>query len=266
MNLRSIFRKGKKSNGTMEPASRGGQVSPLANHTKNDMRFSFVSIAAHELRTPLTSIKGYLSVLLNEYGNKMSADEMSLVKNIEFASNELSSLIENLLSVSRVERGALSIKTESLDYIGLAKETVDEFRTRAAQKGISLDFVPPKDAIKNINADRVRIKEVLSNLLSNAIFYTGANGMVRVYVNARGNDMVTSIADNGPGIEPSILPHLFSEFYRAPTGNGLNDPNPRGTGLGLFICKSIIEMHKGKIWVESQVGKGSVFSFTLPLY
>ncbi|TSC64178.1 MAG: integral membrane sensor signal transduction histidine kinase [Microgenomates group bacterium Gr01-1014_93] len=231
-------------------------------------QFAFVSIAAHELRTPLTSIKGYLSVLTNEYGSKMSPDEANLVKGIQTATDELYSLVENLLSVSRVERGALSIKTEALDYLNLVSETVNEFKTRANQKGISLELVPIKDKIQNLSVDKVRIKEVLSNLLSNALFYTPANGMVRVYVSLRGNDVITSVADNGPGIAPEVLPHLFSEFFRAGSiGKGMvNDPNPRGAGLGLFICKSIVDMHKGKIWVESKLGKGSVFSYTLPLF
>ncbi len=264
MNLFSFLKKDKKNLILPQVPIQNGQ--PHLKSPQNDMRFSFVSIAAHELRTPLTSIKGYLSVLLNEYGSKMSPDEMSLVKSIETAANELYSLIENLLSVSRVERGAMSIKTESLDYVALASKTVSEFKTRASQKNIILEFVPPSSQIRKINVDRIRIKEVLNNLLSNAIFYTPANGKVLVYVSLHGNDVITSVADNGLGIPAEILPHLFSEFYRVPKASSVNDPNPKGTGLGLFICKSIIEMHKGKIWVESQVGKGSVFSYTLPLY
>ena len=262
MNIPSFF---KWSN---PPSNKQVHVSipSKPNHTEDDIRFSFVSIAAHELRTPLTSIKGYLSVLISDYGAKMSEDEKGLIKNIETATNELYSLVENLLSVSRVERGAMTIKTAKVDYLGLVKETVDEFKTRASQKNIRLDLIPPSVGIPALGVDQGRIKEVLSNLLSNAIYYTEANGKVLVYVNVRGDDVITSVADNGSGIAPSAMPHLFSEFYRAPKANSTQDPNPQGSGLGLFICKSIIELHKGKIWVESKLGVGSVFSFSLPVY
>lgn len=241
------------------PISNGSPKPP------SQMQYAFVSIAAHELRTPLTSIRGYLQVLMSEYKDKMNEDQMDLLKNIEISANQLYALVENLLDVSRVERGSLNIKRESLDYGALVKEAVGEFKTRASQKNISLGIVPGSQ-IPKISVDRVRIKEVLSNLLNNAVLYTPANGRILIYVNQRGNDVVTSVVDNGPGITAEVIPHLFTQFYRALRSSDMQDPNPQGSGLGLFICKSIIDMHKGKIWVESQLGKGSAFIFSLPIY
>lgn len=262
MNPLNIFKKSKAPEAPKTIVVN--QPQPNVKNTQAEMQFAFVSIAAHELRTPLTSIKGYLQVLMSEYKDKMNQDQMSLLNHIESSTNQLYSLVENLLDVSRVERGSFNIKRESLDYLSLVTETVSEFKTRAAQKNIILEFVPSSQLPK-ISVDKIRIKEVLNNLLNNAIIYTPANGMVKIYVVQKGNDILTSVSDNGSGIAAEAIPHLFTQFYRAVHGSGQQDPNSQGSGLGLFICKSIVDMHKGKIWVQSQLGKGSVFSFSLPL-
>ena len=228
-----------------------------------DSQTSFVSIAAHELRTPLTSIKGYLSVYIHDYGNSLNEDQKTLLSHMEVSVNQLLNLVENLLNVSRVERGGLGMLKSSFDIDILIKETVEEFKDRAVKKNINLEFKPGLQTIQ-IYADRLRIKEILSNLIGNAIVYTQAGGRVEVSVKLDQKSIIVSVVDNGPGIPKKALPNLFNKFYRVTEGLTQNI-NPQGTGLGLYIAKSMVELHQGKIWVHSELGKGSVFSFSLPI-
>ena len=142
----------------------------------------------------------------------------------------------------------------------LVKQSVDDFTSSAAEKQIALKLVDPSAALPKVNADKLRIVEGLSNLLANAVNYTPPGGSVTVWLELKNNEVITHITDTGEGIAKEVLPHLFSKFYR---GNGKLSQGAKGTGLGLYISKSIVDMHKGKIWVESIQGKGSTFSFSL---
>ncbi len=240
-------------------APSGGTQSKL-----NQMETSFVSIAAHELRTPLTSIKGYLSVYMSDYGNSLNADQKDLLGHIRVATEQLLALVENLLNVSRVERQAIAVNLEPMDWQAVVAEVVDEFRERAIQKNIQLACTGVPERILTIKADKVRLTEVVSNLLANAIQYTNPGGWVQVTLEKKDNEVITSIADNGRGIPKEAIGHLFTKFYRV-TQSLTQSSNPEGTGLGLYISKAIVELHHGKIWVESEVGKGSTFRFSLPI-
>lgn len=230
----------------------------------DEMKQNFVSIAAHELRTPLTAIKGYLSVFMKDYESSLNKDQKELLGHIESSTNQLLNLVENLLNVSRVERGALSLHSESLDWESLVKEAVEDFRESAIEKNIHLEMVPASSEIPKVLADKVRIKEVLANLIANALNYTPAGGVIRISIESNDGQVITHVADSGSGIPESALPNLFNKFFRVTQGLTQNT-NSQGTGLGLYISKAIIDMHKGKIWVKSQEGKGSIFSFSLPV-
>jgi two-component system phosphate regulon sensor histidine kinase PhoR len=132
----------------------------------------------------------------------------------------------------------------------------------AVQKNISLELTPVPPNLPHVLADPIRINEVLNNLISNALKHTKSGGWVKISTSVQGTEMVTSVSDNGEGIPKEALPHLFTKFYRVP---GSLDKMKEGTGLGLFLAKSIIDMHKGRIWVESEVGKGSTFYFSIPV-
>lgn len=238
---------------------------PQADHSLDEMKSNFVSIAAHELRTPLTSIKGYLSVYMNDYKDKLDADQKDLLGHIGSATEELLALVENLLNVSRIERGAMNLSLVEVNWADLVKGVVDDFLERATQKNIQLKFVSPAPPLPPIKVDKVRIIEVISNLLSNAINYTNPGGMVQVWAEKGDNEIITHIGDNGQGIPAEAIPNLFTKFYRVTQGLTQGSTNSDGNGLGLYISKAIVDMHKGKIWVESEVGKGSRFSFSLPL-
>lgn len=226
------------------------------------MQMSFVSMAAHELRTPITSISGYLTTLIDAYNNTFNEDQKNLLSHIETNTQRLKMLVDNLLNVSRIERGAITVSIEDVDLVAIVKQAVGDLSERATGKGIQLRFIPPQNQLPFVRADKVRITEVISNLISNAISYTDANGRIEVQFSQKGQEIITHVSDTGHGIPKEALPHLFGKFYRV--NQGLVQ-NARGLGLGLYISKAIIEMHQGKIWVESEVGKGSTFSFSLPV-
>lgn len=226
------------------------------------MKLDFVSMAAHELRTPLTSIKGYLSVFIKENQAKLSSDQQMFLNRISISTQTLMSLVENLLNVSRVERGAFSMYKEEIDWVKLVCQTVDDYKLRAKEKNQLLEFIEPQQTIPKISADKLRISEVIYNLIANALNYTAPGGTIQVWIEADSNAVITHVKDTGEGIPKEAIPHLFTKFFRI---SGNLEQGSKGTGLGLYIAKSIIDMHKGKIWVNSELGKGSIFSFSIPI-
>ena len=227
-----------------------------------EMKLDFVSMAAHELRTPLTSLKGYLSVFIQDSKVGLTPDQQMFLSRMNIAASQLSSLVENLLSVSRIERGIFTVNAAPVDWVGHINKSIEEFQDRAKDKKIQLDFVLPNGPIDKVAVDTLRITEVLSNLLANAIAYTQSGGSVTVFLEQKGNEIVTHVKDTGQGIPKDALPHLFTKFFRV---SGPLESGSKGTGLGLYISKSIVELHRGKIWVESEEGHGSTFSFSLPI-
>lgn len=228
------------------------------------LKVDFISMAAHELRTPLTSIKGYLSVFMNENGSKLDSEQKSLLEQAVAGTNQLNDLVENLLNVSRIDRGVAQLNLEVLDWNFFVEQTAGPFKQRIVEKGIEFEFEGAGvDLRPQVRADKVRMAEVLANLLSNALKFTDPGGKIKISVATKDNQIVTSVSDTGKGIAQEALPRLFSKFYRATSI--LTAADVKGTGLGLYIAKSIVEMHHGKIWVQSQLGKGSTFSFSLSL-
>lgn len=227
------------------------------------MQLDFVSMASHELRTPVTSIIGYLNVLIDEGKDKFTPEHLEFLNRVLASANQMSALINNLLSVSKVERGVLSVSTVPTDLQKLLIQVVENSQPQAAQKNISLDFVYPKDSLPQVLADPLYVTEVANNLITNAIKYTEGGGWIKIEAKPEGAEIITSVADNGRGIPKEAIPKLFTKFFRVATAAD-RASSSKGTGLGLYISKSIIEMLKGRIWVESEVGKGSVFFFSLP--
>lgn len=227
------------------------------------MKLDFVSMAAHELRTPLTSIKGYISVFLNENQTKLTPDQLMFIRRINTSTQQLAGLVENLLSVARVERGAMSLNTQIVDWITNVKTQVDTFRHRAEEKRIKLIMYEPKGKIPSVEVDLVRMNEVLNNIISNAINYTEPQGKIEVWVDTKDEQVCTHVRDTGKGMPREALSQLFSKFFRIPGGTA--EQASKGNGLGLYLSKAIVDLHNGKIWAESEgIGKGSTFSFCLP--
>ncbi|EKD65445.1 MAG: multi-sensor signal transduction histidine kinase [uncultured bacterium] len=236
------------------------KINNMKKSEQEEAKTDFVYMTAHELRVPLTSIRDYLSVFINESKGKLDNTQNLFLRRIDIAVQQLVGLTENLLNVSRIERGALAISTQALDWGESVEEAVEEFLEVAKDKKINLTFTKPQKRFF-VKADKLRTNEVLLNLLSNAIAYTDKSGKVSVSIEQKGQEVITSVNDTGIGIPKSSLPHLFTKFFRV---SSKTSKESRGTGLGLYISKEIVQRHGGRIWVESEVGKGSTFSFSLP--
>ena len=228
------------------------------------IQLDFVSMASHELRTPLTSVTGYLSIFLKENEGKMDAHQTDFLNRILIAAQQLGAIINNLLNVSKVERGAFSMSNGAIEWKELLEKSVNQNQLQAAQKGISLELKTDGTELGQISGDEIRLTEVLNNLVSNAINYTNSGGSVEVSCKKDGKDLITCVKDTGIGIPPEAVAHLFTKFFRV-SGALDKSSNSKGTGLGLYISKSIIDLHHGKIWAESELGKGSTFCFSLPI-
>lgn len=221
------------------------------------VRRDFVSNVSHELRTPLASIRAMAETLQGGAINDPSVADRFV--NIIVAEVErLTRLLEDLLTLSRAEsqvpeRGAFPLAN-------LIRDVCERFQTQAQQAGVTLSFSVPEPLL--VSANRDRIEQVLINLVDNAIKYTPAGGKVNVTAEMQGDMALVRVADTGIGIMLQDLPRLFERFYRADKARSRQSG---GTGLGLSIVKHIVETHGGKVTVESEFGRGSVFSFTLPL-
>lgn len=227
-----------------------------------EMKVDFVSMAAHELRTPLTVIRGYASMLQNDKSINPSKEQKEIMNRMTISIDTLASLINNLLNVSRIERDSLKLDMAVVDLGKIVEMRVDELQNSAESKEQTLSFVKAAKYIPYVVADHFRIGEVITNLVGNAITYTRPGGTIKVLLEQKNNLLLLSVIDNGEGIPQEAIPKLFSKFFRV---SGILEQGSKGTGLGLYISKSIIELHNGHIGVESEFGKGSRFYFTLPV-
>lgn len=227
-----------------------------------NMKIDFVSMAAHELRTPLAALRGYLELAVYKTKETANAELDPLVNKALKSTADLNGLISNLLDVSRIERGALALDMQKNDLNDIVQKAVEDAQVLANDKKIELTYEKVDQACL-VNGDEMALREVVTNLLSNAIKYTNEGGRVTVRLQKNENTFNVSVEDTGIGIPKRALPHLFTKFYRV---HGGLDSGSTGTGLGLFITKSILERHDGSITVDSTEGKGSTFTFTLPAY
>lgn len=235
--------------------SREAEVERLKNE--------FISTVSHELRTPMTSIKGYTDLLLseNEKVGQLSATQHRFVKIIQANADRLTDLVNDILEISRIETGRIKLEFESLDALDLIKNVAFMFEAQMAEKNLDFSLKLP-NYLPNVYADKARFIQVLVNLIGNAWQYTPAGGQITVYAKLAGNFVQIDVQDTGIGIVEKDLEYIFERFFRSErTEVQVVD----GTGLGLSITKSFVDMLGGKIWVNSQLDVGSVFSFTVPL-
>lgn len=225
-----------------------------------EMKVDFVALAAHELRTPLTSVKGYLD-LLEQDDAKLDADGQTYVRRSRTSADRLLALVNNLLNVAKIERGDLNYHLEPVEWSVYLAGVVDDFKVRIKEQRRPLSVNIPK-RLPKITVDPLAIAEVVGNLLENAIVHTppGTAVTITTRLTPDRKNIETVVSDNGPGIPPEAIPRLFTKFFRV---GGLT-AGP-GTGLGLYISKSIVESHGGYTWVESKLNHGSEFGFVLPL-
>lgn len=227
-----------------------------------DLKVDYVSMAAHELRTPITVIHGYSKLLNEEAGKKFNNEEEGFLERIINSAANLSTLVDNLLNVSRIEKGTLQLDFRVTQLEDLIKETIVNLTELAKTKNQDLSFTSPPNKLSPVLIDKFKIGEVITNLIANAINYTPEGGKITVLIKQENHQIITSVSDTGIGISKEDSSKLFTKFFRA--GGKLSTVS-KGTGLGLFITKEIVNKHHGKVWVESEIGKGSTFYFSLPV-
>jgi signal transduction histidine kinase len=221
------------------------------------LKTQFISQVSHELRSPLTPIIGYSEILSMDDYPPAQVHEMAV--EINRAAEHMQRLVEDLLDLSRIEAGRLRLQPQALDLEDLLRSAARDTARTSSRHNVRVDlpaFLP------TIQADRVRVRQVLDNLLSNAVKYSPDGGTVIIQATGHEGEVRIAVSDQGPGIPLEKQPRLFEAFYRV---DGELSKKVRGTGLGLAISRHLVELHGGRIWVESQVGRGSTFAFALPI-
>lgn len=216
----------------------------------------FISAVSHELRTPLTSIKGCTTSLLRQDVNWDTATSRDFLKTIDERADELQNLIDKMLQIAKLEAGALKLDKEPLSLPRLAGKVAQEMGARTQIHRLTTEFPTP---FPIVDADSRCVEQVLKNLVENAIKYSPQGGDINISGEMKDGVVEVGVSDHGIGIPREDLEKVFARFYRGP-----NTQRIGGTGLGLSIAKGLVEAHSGKIWAESQEGKGSIFRFSLP--
>jgi PAS domain S-box-containing protein len=227
------------------------------------MKSSFLSVVSHELRTPLHSIKGFVDIILMGKTGPISETQADFLKTVREQTTHLQNLINDLLEFSRLESGQVKLRLTAVSLAEVAVIVLDKLKPLADQGQVRLVNRIVAD-IPTIEADRLRMEQVLTNLVDNAIKFTPASGVVTISATDLGPEIQVAVTDSGIGIPAGELERIFDRFYQVDSGS----TRPyRGTGLGLTICKHIVEHHQGRIWAESPAAgqdKGSTFYFVLP--
>ncbi|MEO8288509.1 MAG: ATP-binding protein [Chloroflexota bacterium] len=228
----------------------------------NRLKDDFMSMVSHELRTPLASIKGYSRTLLATDGDWDDQTRGEFLNIISDESDKLTELVENLLEMTRIEGGRLRVMPEPVLLGRFCNEVIERVRTH--YPAITFECTV-SDRLPMVEADPRRVEQVLVNLLQNAAKYSGTEVVKLRATYDGGASVVMSVQDNGIGIAPEHLPHLFDKFYRVEGNDNVEATGSAGTGLGLAIAKALVEAQGGRIWVVSAPGKGTSFYFTLPV-
>ena len=233
------------------------QALEVASKHKSD----FLANMSHELRTPLNAIVGFSQVLKQKLFGEVNDKQDEYLDDILSSADHLLALINDILDLSKVEAGQVELEVGSFSLREALERGVVMVRERATKNGVrlSLELDPQVDLVEG---DERRIRQVVFNLLSNAVKFTPQGGRVDVSAAKENGEVVVAVTDTGPGISSDDQARIFEEFQQAKASNG---ERPEGTGLGLALSRSLVELHGGRIWVESEPGKGSTFTFTLPV-
>jgi two-component system, OmpR family, phosphate regulon sensor histidine kinase PhoR len=221
------------------------------------VRSEIIHTVSHDLRSPLTSVIGYTELV--ERSGTLNDQQRDFLSRIQDSIQHITSLINDLLDLGKVEAG-IDARREFVQLDGILRYTLDMLHGQIKSKRLKIrtEIAP---ALPALRANPIRLRQVLDNVVGNAIKYSHTNGEVFIAIHSEENQIILQVTDQGPGIPPTDQPHIFDKFYR-----GANvDARVEGSGLGLAIVKNIVESHQGRIWVESAVDKGSSFFIVLPV-
>jgi PAS domain S-box-containing protein len=225
------------------------------------MKSEFISLASHQLRTPLSAIKTYAHMMAEGYMGELNDDQKQSLKTIIGASNRMNELISTLLNVTRIESGSIAIMPKTVHIDSVVREVLPELLLMAEVKHIIVDLKTRESPQNKIKTDPLIVKEVITNLVSNAIKYTQNGGEVKIIVKPRKRDILIEVHDSGWGIPSHAQDQIFSKFFR---GQNIIKRETTGIGLGLYLVKGLIDILGGKIWFTSKERIGTSFFFTLP--
>lgn len=257
---------GKKINVSLmvSPAGKPGQGAIIvfrditSEVSENKDRTEFISTASHEMRTPVAAIEGYIGLVLNPSTAQIDDNARTYLSKAQESVQHLGRLFQDLLDISKTEDGRLKTNPSVIELVGFMRETASMLAPRATEKGLEIVFEPDRAQLSQVvytHVDADHLREVSSNLIENAIKYTPKG---RITINVTGDDKYAtfSISDTGIGIAREDVPHLFQKFYRI---DNTDTREIGGTGLGLYLCRRLVENMDGRIWVESKQGAGSTF-------
>lgn len=228
----------------------------------DDDSLSFISLAVHELRSPISLIRGYIEAFEDELGSSLDDEQRSFMQKMSVAAKQLSTFTNNILNVARIENNQLKIHIHEDTIYDALETSKEDFNLRATVRNRNLIY-EVADGIPSVGLDRVGFYEVLSNLIDNAIKYSHDGDRIIIGASLNANNQISvTVQDFGVGIAKSSMENLFEQYYRAHHSRD----KVAGTGLGLFLSKTIVEAHGGNIWVKSKEGVGSTFGFDLPTY
>jgi PAS domain S-box-containing protein len=226
-------------------------------HRLERSAYDLIATLAHDLRSPLTSVKGFTSTMRRNWQKFNDKQKQDMLETIDWDADRMNRLLKDLLDFSRLEAGRLELKRQIVDLPALVTQVVERIaKSDGGTHPLETDFASD---FPSVSADLGKVEQVLVNLVENAVKH-GDPGKVRVTGEADSTHVTVRVIDSGPGIDPHHVPYVFTKFYRRGTGQ-----RHAGTGLGLYICKGIIEAHGGQISIEHTDPSGTVFAFTLPL-
>jgi signal transduction histidine kinase len=227
----------------------------------NKLKNQFLGIAAHDLRNPLGIIMGFSDFLLDDLENELSVDQLKMLNAIQTSSEFMLHLLEDLLDITAIESGKLNLEKQKTDLLAFVQKNVNLNAIIASKKNISIQIEAPNE-IPSVNIDTNKIEQVLNNLISNAIKYSLPKTLIKVKISSKEKEVNISVTDQGQGIPAHEIDNLFKPFQKTSvkaTGG------EKSTGLGLSIVRNIVQGHGGKVSVDSEIGVGSTFSFSLPI-
>lgn|GEM_PF-1809714 len=250
----------KALNRKLELKQKEAEFEKLRAEAATRAKSEFLANMSHELRTPLTAVMGFSEILLREIPGTLNEKQKEYLQDIYQSGEHLLNLINDILDLSKIEAGKLELELERFDIEDLIEESLIFFKEKAMRHNIRIQK-RLGEGIGELYADRRKVKQVIMNLLSNAFKFTPDGGTITVEVQRQDNEVVFSVEDTGPGISEEDQKRLFKPFEQ------LQSPltkKVKGTGLGLYLSKRLVELHGGRIWVKSELGKGSIFSFSIP--
>jgi two-component system sensor histidine kinase VicK len=230
-------------------------------HAAEVMEHDFVSMTSHQLFTPLSIIRGHIALMIEGSLGKITEKQKNFLDQSMHATKKMVSLVSELLSISRLEERKITLNFAPTNIVDVIDSTISELEPLAARNSIHLISKISRKSIPLVVIDGEKISQVMQNIIDNAIKYTPKKGTVQIDITVETDNLVISVSDNGIGIPKDDLPKLFQRFFRSSNTLSLDS---KGTGLGLYIAKVIVERHQGKIWAESTENKGSTFYIALP--